>query len=61
MVALFEDYGLFFTRRHTFFFFGATKCCNGYLSDDGIRPVCQVNRPSAPLGGLRNVADGNIS
>lgn len=23
---------------------------NGYLSDDGISPVCQVNRPSAPLG-----------
>lgn len=30
-------------------FFEATKCCNGYLSDDGIRPVCSVNRPSAPL------------
>lgn len=48
MVPLFEDYGLFFTQRHTFF--EATKCRNGYLSDDGIRPVCQVNRPSAPLG-----------
>lgn len=47
VVALFEDYGLFLTQRHTFF--EATKCCNGYFSDDGVRPVCQVNRPSAPL------------
>lgn len=40
---LFEDYGLFFTQRHT----TATQCRNGNLSDDCIRPVCWVNHPSA--------------
>lgn len=45
LVPLFVDYGFFFTQRHA----TATQCRNGNLSDDGIRPVCSVNRPSALL------------
>lgn len=46
LLHVFEDYGFFFTQRHI----KATQYCNSNLCNDGIRPVCSVNRPSALLG-----------
>lgn len=47
LVPLFEDYRPPSTHRQAFFS-EAAQDCSGYLSDDGMKPVCSVNRPSAP-------------
>lgn len=49
----FTIWGLWALLYSEAYFFEATKFCNGYLSHDGIRPVCWVNRPSAPSGAER--------